>query len=168
MDFEGTFDRTTWQALTAVLTLVALLAAVMLWKRRGPVAGLRALAVALLPVAAYLTGALRMFFEIGEAVARFVTRLTFSPVVWAGVIVLAVAVVLLVVAGFLDRRGVGRRGSRKDAVASSDEPRGSSRRGSRSVAAPGRAGAGGKAGKDTDADPELDDIEALLRRHGIS
>ncbi|MDP3892755.1 hypothetical protein [Nocardioides sp.] len=161
MDYEGTFDRTTWQALTVVVTLAALLATVVIWKRRGVVAGLRTLAVAMLPVAAYLTGALRMFFEIGEAVARFVTRLTFSPVVWAGVVVLGVAVVLLLVAGVLDRRGVGRR-PRKDGAAGSGEETGRTRRGRKAVPAPGRGDAG------EDADPELDDIESLLRKHGIS
>lgn len=162
MDYEGTFDRTTWQALTAVLTLVALLATVVIWRRRGAVAGLRALAVAMLPVAAYLTGALRMFFEIGEAVVGFVARLTFSPVVWAGVVVLGVAVVLLLVAGVLDRRGVGRRRPREGDEDASAEETARPRRAQKGAAAPGRGAPGG------DADPELDDIEDLLRKHGIS
>ena len=118
-------------------------------------AGLRALAVALLPAAAYLTGALRMFFEIGEAVARFATRLTFSPVVWAGVAVLGVAVLLLLVAAVLDRRGVGRRRPRRGAKAVPAAER-AEPRGRKEPAAEGGT------------DPELDDIESLLRKHGIS
>ena len=64
----ASFDTFTWQALTVVLTLLGLAGTVAFWRLRGPVAGLRMLAVALLPAAAYLTGTLRLLWEVGAAV----------------------------------------------------------------------------------------------------
>ncbi|MDP9822884.1 hypothetical protein [Nocardioides massiliensis] len=159
MEFDSAFDRTTWQVLTAVLTAVGLAVTALVWRRRGAVAGLRAFAVTLLPAAAYLTGAIRMLWEIGDAVVSFVTRLTFSPMVWTGVALLGVAVVLWVVAGFLRARGVGTR--RAPRVV--EEPRRS-----RDTAVEGRRSAKPAASQTgAAADDGMDDIDAILRRHGI-
>ena len=48
----ASFDTFTWQALTLVLTLLGLAGSVAFWRLRGPVAGLRMLAVALLALVA--------------------------------------------------------------------------------------------------------------------
>ena len=157
----GSFDSVTWQALTLVLTVAGVVATVLLWRRRGPVAGLRALAVTLLFPAAYLTGTLRLLWEIGDAVVGWSVRLAFSPMVWLGVALTGVAVLLLVTAGVLSRRALGtsprprRRGPgvssrrRQDPETASTPPE------------PG-AGRGGDPGDD------MADVEAILRRHGIS
>ena len=65
------------------------------------------LAVALLPAAAYLTGTLRLLWEIGDAFVTWATRLTFSPTVWIGVMLAGISVALFLTAGMLRRRGVG-------------------------------------------------------------
>ena len=39
-------DTTTWAVLGLTLTLIGLLASVLVWRRRGPAAGLRALQLA--------------------------------------------------------------------------------------------------------------------------
>lgn len=146
----GSFDSVTWQALTVVLTVLGLVGTVAFWRLRGPVAGLRMLAVSLLPAAAYLTGTLRLLWEVGAAVVRWATRLTFSPLMWLGLGVAATALVLFVVAGALARRGVGARPRRAEL------PREESRRPARTTSsAPGE-------------DDDMADIEEILKRHGIS
>lgn len=172
MDFDSPFDRTTWQALTVVLTVLGLVATVLLWRSRGAIGGLRMFAVTLLPAAAYLTGAIRMLWEIGDAVVSFAVRLTFSPTVWVGVALAGLAVVLWVVAGYL--RGRGGTSS-----ASTARPKRAPAAKERSAVETGRPGTGAKAspaaegargsddGPGDGLDDGIDDIEAILRRHGI-
>jgi hypothetical protein len=150
----GSFDTFTWQALTAVLTLLGLAGSVVFWRLRGPVAGLRVLAVALLPAAAYLTGTLRLLWEVGAAVVRWAVQLTFSPLMWLGVGIAVTSVLLFVLAGVLRRRGVGGSPRRREPLPASP---------SRDPAKPI-----GTTGKPAAEDDDMADIEAILKRHGIS
>lgn len=150
----GGLDDTTWQALGLTLTLIGLVLSALVWRRRGTVAGLRGVAWSLLPIAAALTGTLRLAGRIGDAVVDWALRLVFSPVVWVGVALAAVSVAFFVVTGFL---------------------RGRSLRGRPASPGPGRASAGGQVTADGSTAPASpgdagldDDIEAILRRHGIS
>lgn len=145
----GSFDSVTWQALTALLTLAGLAATVAFWRLRGPVAGLRTLAVSLLPAAAYLTGTLRLLWEIGAAGVQWAARLTFSPWVWLGLGIAAVAAALFVLASVLARHGVGTR----------TRPRELAEETSRGPAA---------TATQPPAADDMADIEAILKRHGIS
>ena len=103
-------DAVTWQALGLVLTVVGLVLSAVVWTRRGPAAGLRAAAWSLLPMAAGLTGTLRLLAEVAGAVTTWATRLVFSPVVWIGLAVAVVAALLFVVSGFMRRRDETRTG----------------------------------------------------------
>lgn len=152
----GSLDTITWQALTVALTLVGLVTSGVLWRRRGPVAGLRMLGFALLPAAAYLTGTLRLVWEIADAVVSWALRLAFSPSVWIGIALGGVAVVLLVVTSALRRRGAGRPGQ----VPGGESP----------AALPGKPGRPAARGSSRPAvgDEDLADIEAILKKHGIS
>src|SRR5215217_7805467 len=100
----GGFDNATWQALGLLLTLRGLGASALLWARRGAVSGLRGVAWSLLPLAAGLTGVLRLGWDITDSVLNWAARLVFSPVVWLGLVVLMTSVVLFVVSGVLRRR----------------------------------------------------------------
>ena len=151
------FDNATWQALGLTLTIAGLAVSALLWVRRGAVSGLRGVAWSLLPLAAGLTGVLRLGWEITDAVVSWAGRLVFSPVVWLGLVVAAVSAVLFVVTGFARRRRSGRTPA--------------------AVTAEGRPAAAAPAGRKQQAqptaqqpavDPELADIEELLRRRGIS
>lgn len=133
----GSVDNVTWQALTVILTLIGLVATGLLWRARGPASGLRMLAFALLPVAAFLTGTLRLLWEIGDAVVSWAARFAFSPFVWLGIAVAGVSAALFAVTSRMRRRELG--GKRRTAAAAK-EP----------------------------ADDGSDDIEEILRRHGIS
>lgn len=138
----GGIDSTTWFALGLALTLLGLLLSVWVWRRRGPASGLRAVAWSLLPLAAGMTGVLRLGADVADAVSSWALRLVFSPLVWLGVVVAGVSVVLFVVSGVLRRR----RGTTA-----------------------GRPARAVEAGKPKAAEPALDDdIEAILKRHGIS
>jgi hypothetical protein len=140
------FDDVTWLALTVVLTALGAAATVLLWRRRGPASGIRALAWTLLPAAAYLTGTLRLVGRITDAVASWATHLVFSPTVWIGVVVAGVSAALFVVAGGMRRHRIGV-----------------SARSARSAL----PGTGRKPAAQVEPDAG-DDIEAILRKHGIS
>jgi uncharacterized protein (TIGR03382 family) len=139
-------DATTWQAVGVTLSAVGLVLSVLVWRRRGAAAGLRAVAWSLLPAAAGLTGTLRLLWRIADEVGSWAVRLVFSPVVWLGIVLAGVAVVLFVVSAALRSRGAGRQ--RTDEA----EPEQS-----RQVAAR----------RDSSAGLD-DDVEAILRKHGIS
>jgi hypothetical protein len=139
----------TWQVLTVCLTLVGLVGTGILWRLRGPVAGLRALALSLLPAAAYLTGTLPLFWEIGDAVVAWVVRFAFSPVVWLGIVLVGVSVTLFVLAGALSRGSSGRRGRAELEARAGRGP------------APGTARGGSASAEDAE-------IEDILKRHGIT
>jgi hypothetical protein len=152
----GSLDTITWQALTVALTLVGLVTTGLVWRRRGAVAGLRMLALSLLPAAAYLTGTLRLVWEIADAVVSWALRLTFSPSVWLGLVLAGVAVTLLVVTSALRRRGAGR----------SHPPRGDD--GTPAVGGEPERAAVRRSARPAVGDEDLADIEAILKKHGIS
>lgn len=171
-------DATTWQAFNALLvTLLGLIISALLWRARGPAAALRGVAWSLLPIAAYLTGTLRLLWRIGDAVGAWAIRLAFSPMVWLGLIVLGISALLFVVSGLMRRRGVGTRGrpprsvrrggaGRESVTGASDDRTDRRTRGATDPSAMGGSKAG--PGDDTDDTDDMDDIEAILRKHGIS
>ena len=141
-------DDASWAALALSLIVLGGIWTWYSFRRRGLASGLRALAFTLLPLAAYLTRTLRMFTRIGQAVADWATSLVFNPMVWSGVVVAGISVALFVVSGLLRRRqpqspavGKGRRGGELPP-----------------------AGGGGAPAVDDD----MAEIEALLRKRGIS
>ncbi|MER5623172.1 cellulose synthase [Streptosporangium sp. NPDC002544] len=176
------FNQIAWLPLCAGVTGVGLVLSFLLMRRRGVAAGLRAAAWSLLPVAAFLTGALPTLWQIGTAIIGFLTGLVFNPVVWSGVAVTGLAVVLFLVSGFL-------RGRRLRAAASSasSAPPVSSAPSAPAVAAAGPGGRGGAATAATQplpkhkaapapasgpaakpaADDDFSDIEDILKRRGI-
>jgi hypothetical protein len=150
----GTIDNATWQALGLTLTVLGLVASALVWRRRGVTAGLRAVAWSLLPLAAGLTGTLRLLWEIADSIVTWALRLAFSPVVWLGIVLAAVSVVLFVVSGVLRRRTPAATGT-----------------GRASLDTGGRRGLEGRSpagAPDRPADDDLSDIEDILKRHGIS
>jgi hypothetical protein len=159
------FDSATWQALGLVLTLLGLGVSAVLWARRGPARGLRGIAWSLLPLAAGLTGVLKLGWEVTDAVVTWASRLVFSPVVWLGLAVTALAGVLFVVSGWMLRRGGGAeaRGAGDGGTAVTGGRAGELPRTASAPAAQPRARGGAAS-----SDPELDEIEQLLRKHGIT
>ena len=148
-------DDVTWGALTATLMVVGGIYTWFAFRRRGLAAALRGAALTLLPLAAYLTNTLEMLGRIGDAVLDWATSLVFSPVVWSGVVVAAIAGVLFVVSGLLSSRGLGAAPRPRETGLATTLP-----------AAP-RKGAPVLGGDPGNPD-NMAEIEALLRKRGIS
>jgi hypothetical protein len=152
------YSQIEWLPLCGGLTILGLIASWVVWRRRGAGAGLRWVAWSLLPMAAYLTHAVRMLWQIGSAIGSFAASFIFSPQVWAGVALTGLAIVLFVVSGTIRGR------TRKPGAAGSDVPAGK-------AAQPAGAPAG-KALKPAKSkvpavDDDLGDVADILRKHGI-
>lgn len=145
-------DEVTWGALAAVLTLLGAGWTWFAFRNRGAASGLRGAAFTLLPAAAWLTGTLEMFTEIGGSVVDWATHLVLSPVVWLGIGLAGLAVVLFVVSGVLRERQFGAGGEDRSVRPAKSKD-----------ALPPSRGRGEPA-----IDDDLSDIEALLRKRGIT
>jgi hypothetical protein len=147
----GSIDSNTWQLLNVVvLTVLGIVVSGILWRTRGAASGVRGLAWSLLPGAAYLTGTLTLLWQIGDAVSSWAVSFVFNPFVWVGLGLGGVSAALFLTAHQMRRRGLGRKGR-----ATSPPPAGRlpAQRSDR-AAAP--------------VDDDMADIEAILRKHGIS
>lgn len=150
-------DDVAWGALALALTLLAGVYTWWAYNNRGMGPALRGAAITLLPLAAYLTKTLRMFTRVADAIADWATSLVFSPAVWLGVVVAGVSVLLFGASRLVDRRaGVEPRAKRP-------------RRSKEPTALPADGGAPRSAAPAKPAaDDDMADIEALLRKRGIS
>jgi hypothetical protein len=158
-------DDVSYGALALALSLVAGTWTWFAYRRRGLGAGLMGAGLTLLPIAAYLTRTLRMFGEIGSAIGRWATSLVFSPVVWSGIVLAAIAVALFLAGRVVESRGAGRpakprkvRGDEQLQLPGSTSAPG---------ATPGTA-SGTPARRGSSVDDDLADIEALLKNRGIT
>jgi hypothetical protein len=158
----STYDQIAWLPLTAGLTVVGLIISFIVWRRRGAAAGLRGVAWSLLPLAAYLIGAIQLLWQFGTAIGTFASSFVFSPKVWAGIIVAIVSVLLFATArglrGRSKRRSDGQAATRTVGAGSGSE-----------VAArkPSKAVTNGKKQVSGLDDDVLGDAAEVLRRHGI-
>lgn len=150
-------DDVTWAALTLTLTGLFAVGTWFLYRRRGLGAGLKGAAVTLLPLAAYLTDTLRMFTRIVTAVGDWATGLVFSPMVWIGLVLTGVAGLLYVSGRAIDARRLSPADTASPANTVSPADTRAPAVGSRP--AKKKSGSG---------DDELDEIEALLRKRGIT
>jgi hypothetical protein len=112
------------------------------FQRRGLASGMRGTAWSLVPMAAYLTG-----------LTKWMTDLALSPIKWVGLILLGVAALLYVTSGVMLRRGVA------GAEGQAATPAGKKAKPGREIEQGGASAA---------VDPDLADIEAILRNRGIS
>ena len=142
-------EGTTWAALTATLSVTGGIWTWFAFQRRGAASGLRALGFTLLPAAAWLTGTLGMVVEIGGAISRWAAGLVFNIFTWSGIGLAALALALILVSGFLRERQLKR--------ALATNPSGELPT---------------KSSKTTDlrtpVDDDLAEIEAMLKKRGIS
>jgi len=168
----STYDQIVSLPLCAGLTGLGLVLSYLVMRRRGLGSGLRGAAWSLLPLAAYLTGSVKMFWKMGVAIGDFAKGFVFSPEVWSGIAVAGLAALLFVVSGPMRRRRV-KRGQDKQAVGAKTQGRElAPRTAPATTAAPARTqGAPVKAAKGkkaADDDDDLGDVEDILRRHGIT
>jgi hypothetical protein len=145
-------DDAAWGALTLSLTILGGIYTWFAFRSRGFVAGLRGAGFTIIPVALLLTDTLQMVSRIGSAIGDWAVHLAFSPVNWLGIILAVLSVTCFVAAGFLSERGVG------GAKAEEKADRKALPKGKGTKRQPVLA----------DADPEMAEIEALLRKRGIT
>lgn len=159
------FNDLTLLPFCVGLTLLGLIASWAAFRRRGVAAGTRGVAWSLLPISLYLTGLLEVVWEVARSVVDWVTHLIFSPSVWAGVALLGVSVVLYVVSGVAKaRRGDAPAKERRPDKAATGEL--TSTGPAPASAQPAKPAKAAKAPKKDDA--EFDEIEDILKRHGIN
>jgi hypothetical protein len=186
----STYDSIAWLPLCAGLTALGLVLTYTVARRRGWRAMLHGAAWSLLPIAAYLTGSIEMFWKIGTAIGNFAAAFAFSPEKWAGIGVAGLAAVAFGSSGGRKRRKAARGARRaarverkKGAVGTPDTAVGmpgtavgtpgtaTADSGTRALAKPDKqTRALAKPGRGTEASPpddDLKDIEEILRKRGL-
>ncbi|WP_034521773.1 hypothetical protein [Actinomadura rifamycini] len=146
-------------AISLGVTLVGLVISWGVARRRGAATGVRGAALSLVPIGAALTG-----------VTAFLADLVFDPEKWAGVVVLGLAVVLYLTSGAMLAR---RSGGRKGGADAGGGGKSGGKSGGKGGESGGRRAAAGKAPKGEvggaqNVDPEMAEIEQILRNRGIS
>ena len=161
-------------ALGAALALVGFVIAFFLWRRKGAAHGLRALAWALVPLAAGLLGLMHSVIVFVSSLFTIVATMVFNPIVWAGTALAGLAVLLYFVSGFMKARGVGvKAGAAKGSSGKSSPGKGA--REAEGSPAPSQVGGGQSAQQGSGGskaagggdDTDFGDIEDLLKRRGI-
>jgi hypothetical protein len=159
-------------AICVAVTAVGLVISWRVWRKGGAIRGLRAVAWSLLPLGAYLVGAVRLLGSLVANIVRFAGAFAFSPKSWAGVIVIALAVALFLLSGGLPLMNWRKARERRRAAKANQ----SADRGPGGPAAPPaipasrRAPAPTKASRTTAApdDDDMGDVQEILRRRGIN
>jgi len=146
-----------WFSLSLAITVLGLMGSWAAVRKRGIASGMRGAAWSLVPLAAYLTG-----------VTKFLTDLVFSPVKWAGVMLVGVGGVFYVVSGVMLRKGdesAAGRGGRRGAEGPAEVSSPGRGKGRPAVEKPSKAS---KAPADTTVDADMAEIERILRGRGIN
>lgn len=134
--------------ISLAVTALGLLGSWGAYRRRGLASGMRGAAWSMVPIGAYLTG-----------LTKFLADLALSPVKWTGVALLGLGGLLYVTSGVMLRRGAVAppAGERKGASA-----------GERKTTSAGPAPKASLERRAPAADPDLAEIEEILKKRGIS
>ncbi|HVX55562.1 hypothetical protein [Nocardioides sp.] len=145
-------DDVAWGALALALTMVSGCVTWIRAQRHGAAAAVRWAGITLLPLAAYFTHTLRLLGRIGTAVGDWAVGFVWNPFVWLGLVMAVLGIGLI---GVSSRLPGGRSGrdSGSGPGRSKGEPRAVRSR---------------QPEADLGLGDDLDDIQAILRKHGIS
>jgi hypothetical protein len=145
-------DNFAWGALALALTLLSGGWAWASYRRGNLARGVRWTGVAALPIAAYLTHTLRLIGRIGTAVGDWAVGFVWNPFVWVGLILAVVGIGLIVVSARLPG------GQPAGEAAEVTDPKAVRKKAARKKSSEGA---------DLGLGDDLDDIQAILRKHGI-
>ncbi len=139
------------------LTLLGIIATGIAWRRGNKGRVVQGVGLALAPIALYLSGLLRLLWNAIVAFGTWASTLVFSPLVWLGMALLGLCIVLWVVGGMVARRSAPRAKETKAASGASTAA---------ALPAKGRIGRA-PTRQQPEVDPEMAEIEALLKSRGI-
>jgi len=142
-------DDLAWGALALALTLLSGCVTWIRTQRYGAASAVRWAGITLLPLAAYFTHTLRLLGRIGTAISDWAIGFVWNPFVWLGLIMAVVGFVLI---------GVSTRVPGAKAAKA-----GRAERAARARKAPKQV-----PGADLGLGDDLDDIQSILKKHGIS
>jgi membrane-bound ClpP family serine protease len=144
--------------ICVAIALLGIILTGLAWRRGNKGRVLQGAALTIVPFGLYLTGLLGMLWDAVVALVRWAVRLVFSPTLWIGFVILALCVVLFVIGTVLVRLNPGskRRQKSVEAAGTAKQP---------AVGAGRPKGAAAKSQQPVD--PEMAEIEALLKSHGI-
>lgn len=148
--------------LAVGLTLLGVIITGLAWRRGNRGRVVQGVGLALAPIALYLSGLLRLLWNGVAAVGSWAANLVFSPLVWAGMALLGLCLVLWVVGGLVARRSapVKKVTTGKETTATGGA--------NTTAALPAKSRAGRAPAKQpAEVDPEMAEIEALLKSRGI-
>ena len=141
------------------LTLLGIIATGIAWRRGNKGRVVQGVGLALAPIALYFSGLLRLLWNGIVAVGTWASTLIFSPAIWLGMALLGLCVVLWVVGGFVARRS-------RAAAPAAPAKGATGRPTATALPAKGKSGQA-PARNQPEVDPELAEIEALLKSRGI-
>ncbi|XVQ07764.1 hypothetical protein ACQP1W_35015 [Spirillospora sp. CA-255316] len=134
-------------AISLGITLLGLVISWGVYRRRGLAPGMRGAAWSLVPLAATMTGVTEFFVDLA----------TFSPAKWGGAAIAGVAVLLYLTSGVMLSRRAGAAPGKE--AEGGREPKAAGKRAPKSKKPIEAAGPA--------ADPEMAEIEEILRNRGI-
>lgn len=155
-------------AVALVLTVIG----AVFWIKGRHGRGLRSIGLAAGVVGLYLTGLLGLVWDAVLALGRWGRALVLNPTIWAGIGLLGLMVVLWVIGGYLINRRT--RAVARGEVGRGRQPAATSGRSSRPAVTPAQSTGSQRpvsqptGSQPTPADDEDAEIEALLRKRGIS
>ncbi|MGW9553076.1 cellulose synthase [Nocardiopsis sp. NPDC055551] len=164
-----TLTMTSGLTLGAALAAVGLIITFFVWRRKGLAFGLRGLAWSMLPLVAGLLGLMNVIMQFVLGLFGVLAGLVFNPIVWAGVALVPLMVILYVASGFMKARGIGVKqpGAKDKTSEGGDAPAGGQGALAAGPAKPTAGQVKAPPQKKSGGDEDFDDIEALLRKHGI-
>ena len=145
-------DNVSWGALALSLSVVGGIYTWWALRHRGVVAAVRGAGLTLLPLAAWMTGLLQVFGDITDTLSNWLAHLVFSPKTWLGMIIGFVAIVLIGGANAIARRGKPDKPEKPAKTSTSKAPK----------------AVGPTKTPDSLIDDEMAEIQAILRKRGIS
>ncbi|GHC78675.1 hypothetical protein GCM10007079_16180 [Nocardiopsis terrae] len=171
-----TLSENVGVGLGAALAVVGFVISYFLWRRKGAAYGLRGVAWSLLPLVAGLLMLMDVVMEFVLGVLGILLTMAFKLQSWVGLALAVLMVVLYVVSGFMKSRGIGVKPGARPQDKAQARAQGTDAPAAAEPAPPAAGQVGGaqpkqgsqpKQGKKSGGDEDIEDIEALLRKHGI-
>jgi membrane-bound ClpP family serine protease len=147
--------------LCVAIALIGVILAGLAWRRGNKSRVIQAAALVIVPFGLYLTGLLSVLWNFVVSLVHWAVRLVFSPLLWIGFGVLALCVALFVIGSIMARLNRGHSESKPKQVSGRGSGKSTSGKGTPSKAIASRKQSA------ADVDPEMAEIEALLKSRGI-